>query len=761
MSPKKFAPLPLAVFVGVVCGQMAMAEEAEKLDEVVVIAKEEQKSTGEIKKTRRAIQDELISDSRDLVRYTTDVGIVDNGRHNKGFAMRGVEGNRVAITIDGVSIPDFEENSLYARYGNFNSSRLAIDPELVESIDLIRGADSFNLGTGALGGGVSYRTLGADSIVREGNNVGVLYKNGYGSKNREWTNTLGLAYRDDRLEAVALYSQRRGSEMKSLGNDTGEAFGSGRGKPDPSNHRNHNYLAKLAYFLAENHKISTAYSGQNGRNLVDEKSYQNLGSLWRIAKDEQIRDTFNLAYEYFPQSGLLGYAKVDYDYQRTIVGAINYKGLRDFQTDAPYLNEILNRKMKTKFNRLSLRLDSTPIEWLGGTHELSFRSSGSHLDFENINHDYLLFDSQVSEKISAIQHPVRTTQFSASLADKIQWNDKWRTVIGGRYDYTKVAPKALNAPCLACFKEVPEAVTFQSLTANLGVDYQFTPEWKASYHLSSGYRTPSASEMFFTYEHPSGNWLANSELKPERSINQSVNLEFNDYRGDFAIHLYQTRYKDFLYEQETVGWKENKNCDFRCSPSQRYFPSYFQQAVNFDRAKIEGVEVRGKVNLGEVWRAIPKGFNAMGALGYSKGKIYDTAQTMLPIQPVKVILGFGYDDPQDRFGLQARWTYLGAKKAKDAQILYHYYDTKGETIPFPYLNGSAVLFDTYGFVKPTKNITLRAGVYNLFNRKYQTWDSLRGINQRSTTNSVDREGKGLERFYAPGRNFAASVEINF
>ena len=60
-----------------------------------------------------------------------------------------------------------------------------------------------------------------------------------------------------------------------------------------------------------------------------------------------------------------------------------------------------------------------------------------------------------------------------------------------------------------------------------------------------------------------------------------------------------------------------------------------------------------------------------------------------------------------------------------------------------------------------KNIILRAGLYNLFNRKYHTWDTLRGINKISTTDSVDKEGKGLERFYAPGRNFAASMRFVF
>lgn len=105
------------------------------------------------------IQQEMIRDNKDLVRYSTDVGLSDSGRHQKGFAIRGVEGNRVGVSIDGVSLPDSEENSLYARYGNFNSSRLSIDPELVRNIDIVKGADSFNTGSGALGGGVNYQTL--------------------------------------------------------------------------------------------------------------------------------------------------------------------------------------------------------------------------------------------------------------------------------------------------------------------------------------------------------------------------------------------------------------------------------------------------------------------------------------------------------------------------------------------------------------------------------------------------------------------------
>ncbi len=159
----------------------------------------------------------MIRDTRDLVRYSSDVGVSDDGRRMKGFAMRGVEDNRVGISIDGVALPSSEENSLYARYGNFNNSRLSIDTELVKGVDITKGADSFESGSGSLGGNVNYRTLDARDIVLPEQNFGALLRSGYASKNREWANTVGFGYAGNVFDAVVLYSRRHGHEMKSGG----------------------------------------------------------------------------------------------------------------------------------------------------------------------------------------------------------------------------------------------------------------------------------------------------------------------------------------------------------------------------------------------------------------------------------------------------------------------------------------------------------------------------------------------------------------
>ena len=763
--------LKFPLSLGALCVAIALqayAEEETSLDTITVNAAAEVKAN-QIKKTRKVIQEELIADNYDLVRYATDVGISDNGRRNKGFAMRGVEGNRVGISIDGVNLPDSEENSLYARYGNFNSSRLSIDPELVQGIDIMRGSDSFNAGSGALGGSVNYRTLGAEDIILPDQKWGVLLKNGYASKNREWTHTLGVAYKDDKFDATLLYSHRNGHEMKSRGNGA-DIFGNARGIPDPAHHRNHSYLAKIGYFITPSHRVSASFNGQKAKNFVDEKSYQ-LSGIWRESQDIGKRYNANLAYEYFPENNRwLSYVKTDLDWQKTNVGSNNYKGGHRYNADLTKvlekpLYEIQDTHMNTRFMRGSLRADLMPWESRFGNHQFTLRTGISQKDFDNRNnHEYpnINPDGSSAKDSESIQHPVRTRSFFAQLQDNVSWNNIFSSQLGIRYDWDELVPQDLKATCRAC-SSTPASTAFQSLSGSLGLDAQLNDIWKTGYNISTGFRIPTASEMYFSYEHPAGNWAPNPDLEAEQALNQSIYVQAEHQLGTFGLNLYHIRYKNFLTEQESTYKKWNKFYDSHSAGYGQlpYYTTIVQKAVNIDRARISGVEFTSKVNLEQVVSVIPQGWKFLANLGYAKGKLKGTEASLLSIQPIKIILGIGYEDPNDRWGINAKASYFGAKKAKDAQIIQYSANFEREVKTYPYLNSSAVLFDLYGFYKVNKNITLRAGLYNLFNRKYHTWDTLRGINKVSTTDSVDQERKGLERFYAPGRNFAGSIEIRF
>ena len=759
-------PLSLGALCVIVALQ-AYAEE-DTLDTITVNSNAYEVKATQIKKTRKAIQEELVSDNYDLVRYATDVGISDNGRRNKGFAMRGVEGNRVGISIDGVNLPDSEENSLYARYGNFNSSRLSIDPELVQGIDIMRGADSFNSGSGAIGGSVNYRTLGADDIILPNQKWGILLKNGYASKNSEWTHTLGAAYKDDKFDATLLYSYRNGHEMKSNGNGK-DIVGNARGIPDPSHHKNHSYLAKVGYFITPTQRVSASFNTQRANNFVDEKSYQ-LAGLWRESYDISKRYNANIAYEYFPEHSWLSYLKTELDWQKTDIGSNNYKGGYRYTADfsdyaGKSLIEIQDTSMNSRFMRASLRAELMPWETSFGSHQFTVRTGISQKDFDNRNeHEYpnINADGSSARDSESIQHPVRTRSFFAQLQDNVSWNHIFSSQLGIRYDWDELVPQDLKAFCRACSRK-PAPNTFQSLSGSLGLDAQLNDIWKIGYNISSGFRIPTASEMYFSFNHPAGNWIPNLNLKAEQALNQSINIQAEHKLGSFGMSIYHIRYKNFLTEQESTykKWNEYYNSYSAGYGQQPYYTTIAQQAVNIDRARISGLELTSKVNLDQLISAIPEGWKFLANLGYAKGKLSGTEASLLSIQPIKVILGIGYEDPHDIWGLNFKASYLGAKKSKDAQVVQYSRNFVREVKDYPYLNGSAVLFDLYGFYKLNKNITLRAGVYNMLNRKYHTWDTLRGINKISTTDSVDKEGKGLERFYAPGRNFAGSVEIRF
>lgn len=817
--------LPIAALVGSIFGNPVFAaDEAAtettpvKAEVKAVRVKGKHNASTTVERVKaKTIQEQMIRDTRDLVRYSSDVGVSDDGRRMKGFAMRGVEDNRVGISIDGVALPSSEENSLYARYGNFNNSRLSIDTELVKGVDITKGADSFESGSGSLGGNVNYRTLDARDIVLPEQNFGALLRSGYASKNREWANTAGFGYAGNVFDAVVLYSRRRGHEMKSGGDvvdfvgfgeldkqDQAER-GSARIHPDPSKHNNHSYLVKLGWQPVDAHRFGFSVNGQNNSNYTYEKTYS-LTSYWREADDVQKRSNINLNHEWTPDSSILSLLRTDLDYQKTRNGAINYKGdmvrTGDWRTGYQYHNGFMadrdERNMDTKYKRITFRLDSQPFSLWKGEHRLSFKTFASRRDFENVNDD-LDFNSTgniTGRKHYTIMRPMKTDQIGFSLQDKIAFGDKLSVNAGVRYDHEKVKPQAFkpDTPCLStCVNDGnPSARSFNTWNGVLGLDYLFNDTWRAAYQINTGHRVPTASEMYFTYTSPYGNWIANPSLKAERSLNQTLSLRGKNDKGLLDFSLYQTRYRNFLFEEEKTYQVPNEyynehSCYYNpkyCNPT---LTEIGQQMVNIDKARVRGVEFKGELNLHQVM-SVPEGFKVSGALGYSKGKLSGERGSLLSIQPLKLVLGFDYESPDERWGIFSRVSYMGRKKAKDAQVIeqksyctsykldpwtgketddcavaLQYRDDK---IDFRWLNKAATVVDVFGYYKPVKRMTLRAGVYNLFNRKYHTWDSLRGINPRSTINSLSvsntkSANQGLERYYAPGRNYAVSLEWKF
>ncbi|HHF4728401.1 TPA: TonB-dependent hemoglobin/transferrin/lactoferrin family receptor, partial [Haemophilus influenzae] len=272
---------------------------------------------------------------------------------------------------------------------------------------------------------------------------------------------------------------------------------------------------------------------------------------------------------------------------------------------------------------------------------------------------------------------------------------------------------------------------------------------------SKGFRAPTSDEMYFTFKHPDFTILPNTNLKPEIAKTKEIAFTLhNDDWGFISTSLFKTNYKNFI----DLIFKGEE--DFAVGGSGgRTLPFSLYQNINRDSAVVKGIEINSKVFLGKMAKFMD-GFNLSYKYTYQKGRM-DGNIPMNAIQPKTMVYGLGYDHPSQKFGFNFYTTHVASKNPEDTYDIYAK-DKKQMDTSIKWRSKSYTILDLIGYVQPIKNLTIRAGVYNLTNRKYITWDSARSIRSFGTSNVIDQKtGQGINRFYAPGRNYKMSVQFEF
>ncbi|HHE9410401.1 TPA: TonB-dependent hemoglobin/transferrin/lactoferrin family receptor [Haemophilus influenzae] len=271
---------------------------------------------------------------------------------------------------------------------------------------------------------------------------------------------------------------------------------------------------------------------------------------------------------------------------------------------------------------------------------------------------------------------------------------------------------------------------------------------------SKGFRTPTSDEMYFTFKHPDFTILPNTDLKPEIAKTREIAFTLhNDDWGFISTSLFKTNYKNFI----DLIFKEEK--DFPLVSGGKTLPFSLYQNINRDNASLKGIEINSKVFLGKMAKFMD-GFNLSYKYTYQKGRM-DGNIPMNAIQPKTMVYGLGYDHPSQKFGFNFYTTHVASKNPEDTYDIYAK-DKQQTDTSIKWRSKSYTILDLIGYVQPIKNLTIRAGVYNLTNRKYITWDSARSIRSFGTSNVIDQTtGLGINRFYAPGRNYKMSVQFEF
>ncbi|HHE9518066.1 TPA: TonB-dependent hemoglobin/transferrin/lactoferrin family receptor, partial [Haemophilus influenzae] len=380
--------------------------------------------------------------------------------------------------------------------------------------------------------------------------------------------------------------------------------------------------------------------------------------------------------------------------------------------------------------------------------------------------------------------PIKTKEKSVYLFDNVVITDYLSFDLGYRYDNIHyqpkykhgVTPKLPDDIVKGLFIPLPENSNDDKVKENVqqNIDYIAKQNKKYKAHsysfvstidptsflrlqlkYSKGFRAPTSDEMYFTFKHPDFTILPNTNLKPEIAKTKEIAFTLhNDDWGFISTSLFKTNYKNFI---DLIFKGEKKfNVGDRGGST---LPFSLYQNINRDSAVVKGIEINSKVFLGKMAKFMD-GFNLSYKYTYQKGRM-DGNIPMNAIQPKTMVYGLGYDHPSQKFGFNFYTTHVATKNPEDTYDIYAKERRERDTT-IKWRSKSYTILDLIGYVQPIKNLTIRAGVYNLTNRKYITWDSARSIRSFGTSNVIDQKtGQGINRFYAPGRNYKMSVQFEF
>ncbi|MGI9221625.1 MAG: TonB-dependent receptor plug domain-containing protein, partial [Woeseiaceae bacterium] len=136
------------------------ADDAEPIDQIVVVAHKDERSIRDIASnvtivTRADLNDQLATSINDVLRYVPGIDYEAAGTRfgTEGINIRGIGGNRVAIVVDGVPLSDHFDVGSFS-----NATRDFIDAGLIQNIEVLHGPASALYGSSAIGGVVAVKT---------------------------------------------------------------------------------------------------------------------------------------------------------------------------------------------------------------------------------------------------------------------------------------------------------------------------------------------------------------------------------------------------------------------------------------------------------------------------------------------------------------------------------------------------------------------------------------------------------------------------
>jgi hemoglobin/transferrin/lactoferrin receptor protein len=671
-------------------------------------------------KSDEQIADELVTDIKDLVRFEPGVSVQRQparfnaalsatGRSgNDGFNIRGIGGNRVLIQVDGVRVPDgFSFGAQSVGRGNM------VDLGLIKSVEILRGPASALYGSDGLSGAVSFITSDPVDFLEGGKNVGGLARAAYSSSDNEFSETAILAGQSGDWSAMAAFTRRDYQELDNKGTVGG--LGSARTLPNPQDGRSNAALARIVYDPANGHKLRLTgeyldtrlfTEGLTGRSATVEL-------LEAVDTGERKRASFDWSWE---GDGAVDFARA----------ALYWQDGKDVQfTDEDRTPAADRERLNTFENRVIGFAADARSDFGTGTinHRIVFGGDISKTRQRGLRDGVI---PPFGEVFPTRAFP--TTDFTRGglfVGDEISIADGQLMLYPAiRFDWYKLDPR--NDALLPTF--VGAGQSDSHLSPKFGAVWKLAEEVRIFANYATGFKAPEPGQVNQFFENLAFGYTSrpNPDLGPETSESLEAGVRLGNKAISLDITGFTARYKDFI-SQEVVGGA--------FTPSN---PAIYQ-FINLDRARVKGAEAR-------LEGRAPSGITGTLALSYATGDVIDPTGAKSPlstIDPLKLVVGVGYRERTGRFGGQLILTHSAQKELGR---------TTGLCTGDCFRPDGFTILDATAFFKVIDGLTLRAGIFNILDKKYAWWSDVRGLSATSTV---------TDAYTQPGRNASVSLSYRF
>ncbi len=662
------------------------------------------------------MEEEQISDIRELADKLPNVEVprsparfglagAGTGRdQNSGFNIRGLDGNRVLMLVDGVRQPrgySFSANAFGRDY---------LDLGLVQRVEILRGSTPALYGSDGMGGLVNFITMQPDDLLRDGKTFGGRASASYdGSDNGKRLGATIAGRASPEWSWLLSAGVSRSDALENMGSN--DVTGANRTTPNPESNKGHSLLGRLVYtpsavqkhvFTLENVDKRANYDLLTARSatVADSQAHTDM-KRWRATWQGQWQQL---------GLGLADELQLMASYQKSDAR----EWVNESRIGLPY------RERDVAYNEGALQLHAQASKLLRWSPQASGKFTyGVEYMRNQVTNEQNGVLPPAGESFPLKRFP-DTNETSTALFGQAELNyGQWTLTPGVRADHYSIKPKQ------AGFGPTAVSNSDSAVSPKLGLMFQATDAWSLYGNFAAGFRAPNAGQINAFFENVTGHYrtIPNPNLKPEKSNTFELGLRgrMSALRVDAAV--FTGRYKDFIKDQQLISGQYGNPAN----------PATFQ-SINMDRVRISGFEVKADYDWGQFaggnWRT-----NV--AYGYTEGKDSNTNQPLDTISPQQLVVGVRYDT--SNVGVRLSASHWAGKKAGDAAAN-------------AWLSPSATVLDLSAQWRIRPDMRLNVGVYNLTDKKNWRWADVRNLTASTMI---------ADAYSQPGRNLRVSLVKDF